>query len=301
MAAISRPPPGKPARLVYVRSSHDTNIWRVETSRPGAPATSPPVPVISSTRVDTNPKLSPDGRRVVFASDRSGEMEIWLADPDGGNAVPLTSLGVTSSGSPRWSPDGQTIVFDSNLEGPVEIYVVPASGGRPRPLTFPPANARTPSFSSDGKWVYFNSTRSGENQVWKVPAEGGKPVQVTRQGGYLALESPDGTYLYYTLAPVAASTVWRMPAAGGEPVKVLEGVVQHAFAPLNEGIYYVVQPGRSPARLEYLDFATGRSTTVAALGPRPSFGFTVSADGRTILYPHVDSSVDDLMLVENFR
>ena len=93
MPVVSRPQPGRPSRLVYVRSFQDFNIWRVETSAPGAPASSPPVVSISSTRGDGMPQLSPDGRRVAFTSDRSGEWEIWLADPDGSNAVQLTSMG----------------------------------------------------------------------------------------------------------------------------------------------------------------------------------------------------------------
>ena len=140
MPVVSRPQPGRPPRLVYVRSFPDFNIWRVETSAPGAPASSPPVVAISSTRRDGMPQLSPDGRRVAFASDRSGEGEIWLADPDGSNAVQLTSMGALATGYPHWSPDGQLIVFHSNLEGQWEVYVIPAAGGKPRNLTSHPAS-----------------------------------------------------------------------------------------------------------------------------------------------------------------
>ena len=67
-------------------------------------------------RGELHQQLSPDGRRVAFGSDRSGEWEIWLADPDGANAVQLTSMGAGSVG-PRWSPDGERIVFHSDPEG----------------------------------------------------------------------------------------------------------------------------------------------------------------------------------------
>ena len=301
MPIVSRPQPGRPARLVYVRSFTDTNIWRIETSAPGAPASSGPVVSISSTRPDRFAQFSPDGRRVAFASNRSGEMEIWLADPDGSNAVQLTSLSARTTGTPRWSPDGQTIAFDSNLEGQSEIYVVPASGGKPRRLTSHPANDLVPSFSADGKWIYFTSNRTRDFQIWKIPASGGDAVQVTHNVGFTAFESPDGAYVYYTqtTGPVA-SPLWRLPTSGGQPVQVLEGVVMRAFVVLERGIYYIDRRA-GEARLQFFDFATSKSTTVARNLGEIHLGLTATPNGRTILYSRVDSSVDDLMLVENFR
>ena len=100
MPVVSRPQAGRPPRLVYVRSFDDYNIWRIETSAPGVPSSSPPVVAISSTRLDGSPQFSPDGRRVAFDSIRSGEREIWLADPDGSNAVQLTSMAAYITGRP---------------------------------------------------------------------------------------------------------------------------------------------------------------------------------------------------------
>jgi hypothetical protein len=54
-------------------------------------------------------------------------------------------------------------------------------------------------------------------------------------------------------------------------------------------------------RLQYFDFATRRSTTVARNLGNVYLGLTASRDGRTIFYSRIDSSVDDLMLVENFQ
>jgi serine/threonine protein kinase len=300
MPVISRSQAGQPARLVYVRSFSDTNIWRIGTSGAGAPSSSPPTVAISSTRSDTNPQLSPDGRRVAFSSNRSGETEIWLSDLDGSNAVQLTTMRAPANGTPRWSPDGQSITFNCNPEGQWDIYTVPAAGGKPRRVTSHPANDAVPSFSHDGKWIYFNSNRTGEFQIWRIPATGGDAVQLTHNLGYVALESPDGDYLYYTQATATASALWRIPTSGGEPIKVLEGVIQRSFTVLKGGIYYLDQPA-SEVRLQYFDFASGRSTTVARNLGNVYIGLTASVDGRTILYTRVDSLINDLMLVENFR
>ena len=123
---------------------------------------------------------------------------------------------------------------------------------------------------------------------------------MTHNVGYVAFESPDGTYLYYTQSVDTPSALWRLPTSGGPPVKVLEGVVQRAFVVLERGIYHIDRPSGED-RLQFYDFATGKSTTVAPNLGEVSLGLTASPDGRTILYTRVDSSVDDLMLVENFR
>ena len=108
------------------------------------------------------------------------------------------------------------------------------------------------------------------------------------------------------------SLLWRVPTSGGDPVKVLEGVFFGSYVVLERGIYYIDKPSgqrgvyyldkpSGETRLQYFDFATRRPTTVARnLGNAASM-LTASPDGRTILYGRMDSSVDDLMLVENFR
>jgi len=300
MPVISRPQTGRAARLVYVRSFVDNNTWRIDTTAPGAPTSSPPTVAIASTRQDIHAQFSPDGRRVAFTSTRSGEWEIWLADPDGSNAVQLTSMGAQATGAPRWSPDGLRIVFASDQEDQFEIYEISAGGGRPRRLTSSPSLDHVPSFSRDGRWIYFSSNRTGDFQIWKMPVSGGEEVQVTSDGGWIALESPDGADLYYTQTVGESSALWRLPTSGGHAVRVLEGVFNSAFAVLEQGIYYVDRPA-GEARLRF--FSGQRSTTVAgSLGDfGTAGGFSVSPDGRTILYPRVDTAVDDLMLVENFR
>ena len=263
MSAVTRPYPGRPARAVYVRSFADINIWRIDTSAPGAPAASSPVSAISSTRREIVGDLSPDGNRVAFASNRSGAFEIWRADPDGSSAVQLTSMGGAVTAAPRWSPDGQLIAFHSSIEGQAEIYTIAAAGGKLRRITTHPGNDHVPSFSRNGQWIYFSSIRSGDYQIWKVPASGGEAIQVTQNGGFLALEEPSGANLYYTQAPATSGTaVWRMPTSGGAPVMVLAGVISSAFVVLEKGIYYIDRQS-DELRLQFFEFAAGRSRTVA--------------------------------------
>ncbi|MBK5292075.1 MAG: PD40 domain-containing protein [Acidobacteriia bacterium] len=228
-----------------------------------------------------------------------------MSDPNGTSAVQLTSLDAPITGAARWSPDGQMIAFGSNGEGQFEIFVIPAAGGKPRRMTSHPALDHAPAFSRDGKWIYFGSNRTGQYQVWKIPVSGGDAVQVTRDGGFVSCESPDGAYLYYNIPDPAAGAstgLWRLPVSGGKAVKVLDNVHGATFAVLEQGIYYI-ETNSGETRLQFYHFSSRKSTAVARnLGDVPSTGgLTVSPDGRTILYSRLDSSVEDLMLVENFR
>jgi Tol biopolymer transport system component len=316
MPVLSRLASGQSIRLVYVRASSDLNIWRLDVAAPGTPASSSAVMSISSTMLDQNPQFSPDGGRVAFQSNRSGSQEIWLADPDGANAVQLTTMTAPITGTPRWSPNGQTIAFDSNREGQFEIYVVAASGGPTRRVTSHAGDEVMPSFSRDGNWIYFGSNRTGSYQIWKVPSSGGQPVQVTSNGGAAAFESPNGEYIYYTQTPMWSSSLWRSGATGGEPVKILDEV-SRSFTVVDKGIYYidllehqsgpmVLAPTGRPTlqvsgRLRFRDFVTTNTTTVADLGTGIGLGLTVSPDGRTVLFSKFDAPKNDLEMVENFR
>ncbi len=92
------------------------NIWRVAISGPDHKAGTP-APLISSSFLDHTPQFSPDGRKIAFASYRSGHAEIWVCDSDGSNSFQLTSFAGPDCTTPQWSPDGQQIAFSANQEG----------------------------------------------------------------------------------------------------------------------------------------------------------------------------------------
>jgi len=249
--------------------------------------------------MDGEGEYSPDGKRIVFSSDRSGSFEIWVANHDGSNPVQLTSLGAADTGSPCWSPDGKRIAFDSRVEGHSDIFILNSEGGSPRRLTTENAENNIPAWSRNGEWVYFSSDRGGKWQIWKAPAAGGAPMQVTKKGGFFAQESPDGMTLYYLDDEFL---FWKMPVDGGDPIRVLDKV--YKWRVLDKGIYFI-EDSEGLAKIKFLDFATRRTEeiTTVDLGPRAPASeiFSVSPDAKWILYGRVDQVESDIMLVENFR
>lgn len=273
------------------------NTWRLNLTADFKPMGAP-VRLISSTHTDYNAIYSPDGKRIVFHSTRSGASEIWAADADGSNAVRLTNFNAPITGSPRWSPDGQWIVFDSNKEGQFEVYRMRTNGGAPERLTRDPGTDAVASYSRSGRSIYFMSNRGGSNQVWKMDADGGNPRQITHGGGYLAFESYDGQWVYYSRAD-GMSPLYRVPADGGMETEVLPRVNEFGFWLTPKGVLFC--GGGHGSEMEFLSFATGKVSPFFQPALEVTVGLSVSPDQRSVLFAQGESSGSDLMLVENFR
>ena len=288
--AISR---GASPRLAYARFQTDVNIWRRDLSESGKGQ--PAIKLIASSRNDSTPSYSPDGRRIAFHSDRSGSIQLWVANEDGSNAMQLTSQPAFSVGWPSWSPDGQQILFTAAVGGQLRCFLVRTTGGKPTALP-----ERIEGWSRDGRWIYFNS----QGQVWKMPAAGGEPKQLTKNGGYQHTESPDGKFLYFTKGSSPPS-LWRVPADGGEETEILPAFDHPAnLCVTDQGIYFVPvrnEAGGGSSVIQLLRLATGKLELVATIDKDLSYGLCVSPDGRWLLYSQIDQATCDLMLVENFR
>ena len=286
------------SRLVYSRGTFDTNVWRMPTAGDGAP-----VRLIASTQDDYHAQYSPDGKRIAFASKRSGSEEIWVSAADGSNPAQLTFGGGPPHGCPRWSPDNRWIVYDSRMSGDGDIYLIDAAGGSPRRLTNESSDEVRPSWSRDGRRIYFASNRKDGWQIWSAPAAGGPATQVTRKGGREAFESGDGRYLYY--AKATEPGIWKAPIDGGEETPVCEQVWFGNWTLVEKGIY-VLRTNTPVPEMDFLDFATGREHRIAEFSSQMRWSrygpnLSVSPDGRWILYGLPDLVESDIMMVENFR
>ena len=284
-------------RLAYEHVFLNTNLWRADLRDPKAT----PIRVIASTRSDHQPDYSPDGTRVAFVSNRSGNDEVWTAGGDGSSPVQVTTQAAIPT-APRWSPDGRRIAFAQRPSGNVDIYVVDAQGGTPRRMTTDPANDASAYWSRDGKWIYFASNRTGRQEVWKMLADGSaREVQVTRNGGWRSRESFDGKVLYYQKFDQVG--LFRTRVEGGAEERVAEVPTPQDWQMAPDGIYYFQPAGQSLA-VEKVDLKSGKIAEALRLPPGAAGGtsnFTISPDGRWLLFVRSDQFVSELMMIDNFR
>ena len=289
-------------KLVFTRQNYDENLYRLSLRRLGV-AEGTPTPFATSTARDSNPNISPDGKRVAFASFRTGAPEIYICDAAGGDVRRLTSMNAAVAGSPRFSPDGKWLAFDSRpLSGEADIYIMSADGGPMRRLTSDPAADTVPTWSRDGAYIYFQSNRSGSAQVWKMKADGSNPVQITHGGGYIAFEGVDGRSIYYSKRDSVSTQMWTTGVNGGEEKLVVNTLYRHNFSPAASGIYLSTATGlHGGPEILYYRFADGTVNTLYRLSRPVALGLTVARDESWLLFSQLDGSGSDLMIVENFR
>ena len=292
-----RPAISRQGHVAYMQALATAHIWRLELGNRHRVENMP----MNSTRLDHVPQYSPDAQRIAFASNRSGNHEIWVCNADGSNTRKLTSFGGPYVADAAWSPDGHRISFNARPGGASYIYTVSADGGKPQRLLDSRCTDGPSAWSRDGKWIYFFSDRSGKNQVWKTPADGGEAVQITKQGGTYAIESPDGRFVYYlrSYTGLDNTELWRVPARGGEEIRIIESVCPQVFAVVERGIYYF--SGWQNPSVRCFNFATRKIEQVARVEGEMAYGLSVSADSRWLLYSAYGPRQSVLMMVENFR
>jgi len=297
-------------RMAYTNFSYSSNIWRAELPGVGAPSVSDklsaPAKFITSTELEEGPQYSPDGKRIVFQSTRTGNYEIWRCDADGSNLVQLTHMEGPLTGTPRWSPDAREIVFDSRPGGHSHIFVVNAEGGSPRQVTSGNSENGVADWSADGKFIYYGSSRGGTWEIWKIPAQGGAPVQITHQGGFAPQSAPDGKFIYYAKGRDLPG-LWRVPIAGGEEKKILDAPPPTGwgyFAVSATGIYYGDASQQVKSGIYFYDFKTEKSVPLLLteqIGSEGAPGLSISPGGRYALYTTAEKATAKVILVENFR
>ncbi|HXF52347.1 MAG TPA: hypothetical protein VNM43_11775 [Dehalococcoidia bacterium] len=144
---------------------------------------------------DYEPRVSPDGERIVFVSTRDGSTQLYIMNADGSNQRRLTFSGERD---PRivddyayWSPDGTKIVFQRSEPLPdgermqADIWVIDLATGEEIRLTDEPSWDSTPSWTADGQYILFESNRAdpeatelGETHVWRMRPDGSNPEQL---------------------------------------------------------------------------------------------------------------------------
>jgi TolB protein len=209
-------------RIVYVAITNDRwNLWVANND-----GTEQKQLTSFTNQINVRPTVSPNGRHIVFVSDRAGPRNIWRVDIDGSNPVRLTNSDKDTW--PTCSPDGRWVIYRSPVEGKPTLWKVPIDGGDRVPLGTTTFAFTAPTVSPDGTLIaYADRGEAVESpvQIVVIPFEGGEPVKKFDLPPTANLDIPvhwtlDGRSLTYVDSREGVSNVWSQSLEGGAPKRI---------------------------------------------------------------------------------
>ncbi len=152
---------------------------------------------------DHDPDWSPDGKQLVFTSERDKNREIYIMSSKGTNQERLTN-NKTDDNFPHWSPNNDRIAFSTHRDGNWEIYLMDIDGKNLLNLTKNKSDDKDSAWSPDGSQIAFFSNRTGMNEIYIMNKDGSNLRQITHQSGKEPSVdqdiswSPDGQWIGFT-------------------------------------------------------------------------------------------------------
>ena len=198
----------------------------------------------------SNPRFSPDGRRLAYDVWDGAQTDVWVYDLDRAATSRLT-FDATEDWTPVWSPDGQWIAYRSARDLAFNLYWqrVDGSGGIERLTTS--SNPQAPmSWHPSGRWLVFAETNPvTANDLMLLPFEGPagamkpgqpQPLIKTPDSEGEASFSADGHWIAYTVAEAGRSAIYVRAFPGpGRPWLVAPDGTHPTWSPTRPELYFV--------------------------------------------------------------
>ena len=213
--------------IVYATATANVDLWQLsleglaaDIQGKEAPGNELPVSKLpgNSSRLDMQPALGPRGDKLLFLSDRSGSIRLWLRD--GERLSVIDGLPETLSiDDYRWRPDGRQAVVSTSDK---RLYLVDIEKRQASLLALNGQSAAFGEFAADGHRLYFTSDSTGDWQLWSLELASLTATPLTTGGGYRARRSPDGRSLYFT--KYRQDGIWQLDLATGQEGRIVDAL-----------------------------------------------------------------------------
>lgn len=254
-AELPSGPAAGSGRLAFA-TKRNADQWDIYLMNPNGSGVAQLDPSLAN---DLWPSWSPDGKRIVYQSDRTVKpgppdtvitgidttisyppvafYNLYVINADGTGLTRLVT-DTTNDIEPAWSTDGTKIAFSTNRDaGDYEVYVMHADGTNPVRLTNSPGEDGQPAWSPDGSKLAFATTRDAPTdslhpEIYVMSAlDGSGPVNLTRNAA-ADIEpawSPDGTKIAFASDRSGQFEIWVMNANGANPVRLTNSAAPAEF------------------------------------------------------------------------
>jgi TolB protein len=220
---------------------------------------------------DRQPAISPDGDRVIFSSNRSGNIDLWTVNRQSRELRQLTD-DLAVDYDPGFTPDGEHVLWTSNRGGNMEIWTADDDGSRARQVTSDGVDAENATMTPDGEWIVYSSFNDEKLGIWKIRPDG-SDAALLAAGSYLLPEvSPDGRYVMFRRIRGVGYVIQVVEIEAGEMVpfeielsakKMHENVVigRARWTADGSGIVYIGQNEEGLTGIYVQAFTPGRDTS----------------------------------------
>ncbi|HWB82423.1 MAG TPA: hypothetical protein VG755_45990 [Nannocystaceae bacterium] len=235
------------------------------------------------------PRLSKDGRTILYQSDRTGKWQLFLLDVASGNSQRITNDAFANN-FPDWSADGEWIAFVSDRDGNEEIYRMHVDGSGVERLTDDRGRDIHPYFAPDGRSLLFNSTRgNGTLDLFRLHLADRKVERLTdtKHDDTCGRDSPDMTRIVFLRNDITMDDVMVLEVATGaltsptNTPRIMDGWPM--WSPDGAWLYYsTTASGAHSIHRVRPDGSEDRTLTHAARGEEHARVF-VASDGKTLV------------------
>jgi len=266
-------------RLVFSQRLRRQNLREALAGRAGAA----PRLLTEGSSIDRQPTYSPDGKRILFSSNRSGNLDLWTMELETGALRQLTDDSA-QDWDPAFTPDGAHILWDSDRTGSLEVWTANVDGSGARQITRDGVDAENPTETPDGQWIIYWSGNSEKRGIWKIHPDGTGGVRLAEVDGVSTDVSPDGRYVLYVEQNRRRlkNTVHFLEIGSGRPVPFAiatpftvgaPGIIygRARWARDGKSVYYVGEDSAGLTGVFVQDFAPGADTSGSR---RPVAGFS---------------------------
>jgi Tol biopolymer transport system component len=276
-----------------------------------------------------NPRLSPDGHRVLVFRTVQGNRDLWLLD---GARTSRFTFDAAPDDFPLWSPDGTRIVFRSQQTSAGDLYQKLTSGaGVEEPLVASGQTKNPSSWSADGRFLlYVNTDPQMSADLWVVPMVGDRTPSVFLKTPFYeawGVFSPDGRWVAYQTNESGRNEIYVRPfvppmvppgaagtttgAAGGQWQVSAAGGIYPAWRPDGKELYFLNPAGAmmaAPITVTGATLAPGApvvlfSTRMYGGGVEAQQGrqYDIAPDGRFLINTVLDSAAAPITLLMNWH
>jgi len=209
--------------------------------------------------ISVGPRLSPDGRTLVYTGYKSGYADVYEIELGSGARSRIIKFPGTNTGA-SYSPDGRQLAVILSKDGNPELYTTSAGGGGARRLTRTTGVESTPTWSPDGGELIYSSDDRGTPQLYRIPSGGGTGRLVGTGHSYNTEPnwSPDGKRIAFTVRSGGGFSVAILDLASSN-VRIVASGQGPAWGADSRHLIYA-----DGGSVILLDAQTGQKTTVVS-------------------------------------